>query len=76
MKIMVKNSKLQKRQAPRNENEKKEPTTEKMVKSFERDSQEKKKRKNQDEKAEANIRPLSDSSSSHPNQPQRRKNSA
>ena len=45
MKIMVKNSKLQKRQAPRNENEKKEPTTEEVVKSFERDSEEKKKRK-------------------------------
>ena len=42
MKIMVKNSKLQKRQAPRNENEKKEPTTEEVVKSFERDSEEKK----------------------------------
>ena len=42
MKIMVKNSKLQKRQAPRNENEKKEPKTEEVVKSFERDSQEKK----------------------------------
>ena len=75
MKIMVKNSKLQKRQALRNENEKKEPTTEEVVKSFERDSEEKKKRKNQDEKAEANKRPLSDSSSSPPNQPQRRKNS-
>ena len=35
---MVKNSKLQKRQAPRNENEKKEPTKE-VAKSFERDSQ-------------------------------------
>ena len=75
MKIMVKNSKLQKRQAPRNENEKKKPTTEEVVKSFERDSEEKKKRKHQDEKAEANKRPLSDSSSSPPNQPQRRKNS-
>ena len=75
MKIMVKNSKLQKRQAPRNENEKKEPTTEEVVKSFERDSEEKKKRENQNEKTEANKRPLSDSSSSPPNQPQRRKNS-
>ena len=75
MKIMAKNSKLQKRQAPRNENEKKEPTTEEVVKSFERDSEEKKKRENQNEKTEANKRPLSDSSSSPPNQPQRRKNS-
>ena len=54
---MVKNSKLRKRQAPRNENEKKEPTTEEVAKSFERDSQEKKKRENQDEKAEASKRP-------------------
>ena len=75
MKIMAKNSKLQKRQAPRNENEKKEPTTEEVVKSFERDSEEKKKRENQNDKTEANKRPLSDSSSSPPNQPQRRKNS-
>ena len=73
---MVKNSKLQKRQAPRNENEKKESTKEEVVKSFERDSQEKKKRKNQEEKAEANKRPLSNSSSLPPNQPQRRKNLA
>ena len=75
-KIVVKNSKLQKRQASRNENEKKEPTKEEVAKSFERDSQEKKKRENQDEKAEANKRPLSDSSSSPSNQPQRRKNLA
>ena len=56
LKIMVKNSKLRKRQAPRNENEKKEPTTEEVAKSFKRDSQEKKKRENQDEKAEASKR--------------------
>ena len=44
MKILVKNSKLQKRQAPRNENEQKEiPTKKEVAKSFERDSQEKKK---------------------------------
>ena len=74
---MVKNSKLQKRQAPRNENEQKElPTKEKVAKSFESDLQEKKKKENQDEKAEANKRPLSDSSISPPNQPQRRKNLA
>ena len=74
MKIMVKNSKLQKRQAPRNENEQREPPTkEEVAKSFERDLQEKKKKENQDEKAEANKRPLSDSSSSPPNQLQRRK---
>ena len=66
---------MQKRQAPGNENEQKElPTKEEVAKSFERDSQEKKKRENQDEKAEANKRPLSDFSSSPPNQPQRRKN--
>ena len=76
MKIMAKNSKLQKRQASRNEKEKKEPTKQEVAKSFERDSQEKKKRENQDEKAEANKRPLSDSSSSPPNQPQRSKNLA
>ena len=46
---MAKNSKLQKRQAPRYENERKEPTNEEVAKSFERDSQEKKKRENQDE---------------------------
>ena len=74
---MVKNSKLQKRQAPRNENEQKElPTKKEVAKYFEKDLQEKKKKKNQDEKAEANKRPLSDSSSSPPNQPQRRKNLA
>ena len=43
MKIMVKNSKLQKRQTPRNENEQKELLTkEKVAKSFERDLQKKK----------------------------------
>ena len=52
-------------------------TTEEVAKSFERDQlQEKKKRENEDEKTEANKRPLSDSSSSPPNQPQRRKNLA
>ena len=44
MKILVKNSKLQKRQAPRNETEQKEILTkEEVAKSFERDSKEKKK---------------------------------
>ena len=77
MKIMVKNSKLQKRRASRNENKQKEPPTkEKVAKSFERDLQEKKKKENQDETAEANKRPFSDSCSSPLNQPQRRKNLA
>ena len=44
---MVKNSKLQKRQAPRNENEQKKLLTkEKVAKSFERDLQKKKKKEN------------------------------
>ena len=53
------------------------PTTEEAAKSFERDQpHEKKKRENEDEKTEANKRPLSDCSSSPLNQPQRRKNLA
>ena len=68
MKIMVKNSKLQKRQAPRNEIEKKELTKEEVAKSFEDNQpQEKKKEK------ETSKRPFSESSSSPLNQPQKRK---
>ena len=68
MKIMVKNSKLQKRQAPQNEIEKKELTKEEVAKSFEDNQpQEKKKEK------ETSKRPFSESSSSPSNQPQKRK---
>ena len=90
MRVLAKTTRLQKRM-PKSPTENENlltllgslPTTEKAsgkeeeaAKSFERDQQqEKKKRKNEDEKIEANKRPLSDSSSSPPNQPQRRKNS-
>ena len=84
MKVLAKTTRLQKRM-PKSPTENENsltlpeplPTTEEAAKSFERDQpQEKKKRENQDEKTEANKRPLSDSSSSPPNQPQRRKNLA
>ena len=82
MRVLAKTTRLQKRmpKSPtENENTltlpKPLPTTEEAAKSFERDQpHEKKKRENEDEKTEANKRPLSDSSSSSPNQPQRRKN--
>ena len=46
MKILVKNSQLHRRQAPQNQNEKEEPLTKEVAKSFERDPpQEKKKLK-------------------------------
>ena len=78
MTTLAKSSKLQRRQAPQTEEQQQEPPTkEEVAKSFERDQpQEKKKRENEDEKIEANKRPLSDSSSSSLNQPQRRKNLA
>ena len=82
MRVFAKTTRLQKRM-PKSPTENENfltlpgplPTTEEAEKSFERDQpQRKKKRENEDEKTEANKRPLSDSSSSPPNQPQRRKN--
>ena len=78
MKIMVKNSKLQKRQAPRNENEKKNLRMKKWSSRLKEILKKRKREKIKTRKqkpTEANKRPLSDSSSSPPNQPQRRKNS-
>ena len=84
MRVLAKTTRLQKRM-PKSPTENENfltlpgplPTTEEAEKSFERDQpQEKKKRENEDEKTEANKRPLSDSSSSPPNQPQRRKSLA
>ena len=65
MKVLAKTTRLQKRM-PKSPTENENPltlpepipTTEEVAKSFERDSQEKKKRENQDEKTEANKRPL------------------
>ena len=70
MKILAKNSKLQRRQAPQTEDlQQKPPTKEEVAKSFESNQpQEKKKEK------EANKRPFSDSSNSPLNQSQKRKN--
>ena len=69
MKVLAKNSKLQRRQAPLTEDQQQEPPTkEEVAKSFERNqSQEKKKEK------EASKRPFSDSSNSPLNQSQKRK---
>ena len=69
MKILAKNSKLQRRQAPQTEDLQQEPPTKKEVaKSFESNHpQEKKKEK------EASKRPFSDSSNSLLNQSQKRK---
>ena len=70
MKILAKNSKLQKRQAPQNKNQQQEPSTiEEVARSFERDSPEEKKKENK-----ANKRPFPDSSNSPPFQSQKRKN--
>ena len=70
MKILAKNSKLQRRQAPQNENQQQEPPTkEEVAKSFERDQTEEKNKEN-----EASKRPFSDSSNSPPIQSQKRKN--
>ena len=72
MKILVKNSKLQRRQTPQNENQQKEPPTkEEVAKSFESDPLEAKKKE-----TEASKRFFSDSSNSPPNQMQKRKNTA
>ena len=69
MKILAKTSKLQRRQAPQNENQQQEPLTkEEVVKSLERDQPEEKKKEN-----EASKRPFSDSSNSPLNQSQKRK---
>ena len=70
MKILAKNSKLQRRQAPQTEDQQQEPPTkEEVAKSFEKNQpQEKKKEK------EASKRPFSDSSNSPLNQSQKRKN--
>ena len=64
MKILVKSSKLHRRQAPQNKN----PTKEEVAKSFEREWSQQKKKEN-----EASKRPFSDSSSSPINQAQKRK---
>ena len=82
MRVLAKTTRLQKKM-PKSPTENENsltlpeplPTTEEAAKSFERDQPQKKKRENDDEKTEANKRPLSDSSSSPPNQPQRHKNS-
>ena len=67
MKILAKNSKLQKRQAPQNANQQQEPPTkEKVAKSFERDQPQEKKEEN-----EASKRPFSDSSNLSLNQSQK-----
>ena len=72
MKILAKNSKLQRRQAPQNENQQQEPPTkEEVARSFERDPAKEKKKK-----IEPNKRPFSDSSNSPPIQSQKRKNTA
>ena len=68
MKILAKNSKLQRRQAPQTEDLQQEPPTkEEVAKSFESNQTQKKKEK------EASKRPFSDSSNSPLNQPQKRK---
>ena len=72
MKILTKTSKLQKRQAPQNESQQKEPPTKKEVaRSFERDPPEEKKKE-----TDANKRPFSDFSNSPLNQSQKGKNTA
>ena len=69
MKTLAKTSKLQKRQAPQNENQQQEPPTkEEVAKSFERDLPQEKKKEN-----EASKRPFSNSSNSPPIQSQKRK---
>ena len=69
MKILVKISELQKRQAPQNENQQQEPPTkEEVAKSLGRDQPQRKKKEN-----EASKRPFSDSSNSPLNQSQKRK---
>ena len=68
MKILAKNSKLQRRQAPQTEDLQQEPPTkEEVAKSFESNQTQKKKEK------ETSKRPFSDSSNSPLNQPQKRK---
>ena len=72
MKILVKNSELQRRQTSQNENQQKEPPTKQEVtKFFESDPLEEKKKE-----TEASKRLFSDSSNSPPNQSQKRKNTA
>ena len=69
MKILVKSSKLHRRQAPQNENQQQEPPTkEEVAKSFRRNSSQQNKKEN-----EASKRPFSDYSNSPPIQSQKRK---
>ena len=70
MKILAKNSKLQRRQAPQTEDQRQEPSTkEEVAKSFERNQSQKKMKEK-----ETSKRPFSDSSNSPLNQSQKRKN--
>ena len=65
----MKNSKLQRRQAPENETEQKEPPAkEKVADTFMKNSPKRKREKTKITKTEANKRPFSDYSSSPPSQ--------